>query len=152
MLMYEVSGFKELADRLKGLPDQTIGLPCHVCETGEPYQEFFSFGLARPDDVAVVERAVAGDMSKRLDEYLNSRGGRIYWRIPFEWEITQKPVVVRYDENGPDKDPVMDRKCVMDKNWLKVACYCRVYRAAMRLPGDIEVKVTLPPPATKAAA
>lgn len=128
----EVVGFADLKDRLAGLENQTIGVAGAVCETGEEYVQFQEYALSRPDDVAVIERIVARRMARRLLDYLGARGGRIYWRIPFEAEISPYAVVIRFDENGADTDAVSDRRCVLDRNWRRVASYCRVYRATHR--------------------
>jgi hypothetical protein len=125
----DCNDFASLKAHLAQWPDQAIGLASAVCEAGEKYVEFFEVALARPDDVEVIERLVAQRMSERLRDYLSPRHGRIYWRIPFESEISEWSVVSRYDENGPDRDELTDRKCVKDKNWRRVACYCRLYRA-----------------------
>ena len=128
----DFDNFSGLKKWLAELPNQTVGDPTAICETGEPYIEFQESALARPGDVEVIEREVARRMGRRLGEYLDPRKGRIYWRIPFESDIDQTNVVVRYDENGPDLDPVLDRKCVMDKNWRRITAYCRLYRANFR--------------------
>lgn len=131
--------FESLQRRLAELPNQTMGNPSAVCETGEQYVVFSELGLARPDDVKTIEAEVAARMSRRLHEYLDKRFGRIYWRIPFEYEISDYGVIIRYDENGIDIDPTTNRKCVMDKKWKRVACYCRLYRASMVAPAHIVV-------------
>lgn len=131
MLFGRHSSFGELKTYLAGLSNQVVGAAASVCETGEPYVEFFEVGLARPADVEIIERLVAGRMGVHLQEYLGGRSGRIYWRIPFESEVTEYPIVARYDDNGPDRDVVTDRKCVFDRNWRRVACYCRLYRASL---------------------
>lgn len=134
----EYDSFLELKKYLHELPNQIIGVAAAVCETGEPYVEFQESALARPNDVEVIERKVAARMSRKLFDYIGKRSGRIYWRIPFEFDIAPTDVVVRYDENGPDKDAITDRKCVMDRNWRNVTAYCRLYRATMVAPEPIQ--------------
>ncbi len=134
----EHTSFAGIKQWLSGLDDQTVGVPAAVCETGELYIEFFQAALARPEDVAVIEAHVAGQFAAQLTKYLAARSGRIYWRIPFESDVSDATAVVRYDVNGPDEDVLTGRKCILDKNWKRVACYCRLYRATMQAP-DISV-------------
>lgn len=141
MDVYE--SFAELKKYLGSLANQTFGLPASICETGEPYVEFQESALARPDDIECIERRVAERMSRRLGGYLDTRHGRIYWRFPFESDIDTVAVVARYDDNGPDRDPITDRKCVMDKNWRNVACYCRLYRATFMTQEKTAAKIRL---------
>jgi hypothetical protein len=124
-----ITGFESLHHWVKQLPDQTMGDPCAICQMGEPYVELLEQALSRPDDIAVIEIEVARKMLQRMATYLEDKSGRIYWRIPLETVIESHQVVVRYDANGPDIDFITDRKCFVDKNWKRVAAYCRLYRA-----------------------
>jgi hypothetical protein len=72
-------------------------------------------------------------MTRKLDEYLSDKSGRIYWRIPFERDIKPVEIVTRLDVNGPDIDFITGKSCVSDKNWIKVSCYCRLVKAKMRI-------------------
>lgn len=128
----DIANFADLVEWLASFPDQGAGDPCGVCQTGEPYVVFSHTALARSEDVEVIEREVARSMACRLDDYLRSRGGRIYWRIPFESEIRDDAAVVRFSEDGPDVDFLTDRKCFKDHNWKRVSAYCRVYRATQQ--------------------
>lgn len=133
-LSRNIRNFADVKLALEELPSQRVGNASAVCETGEVYTEFFEYGLARPKDAEVIERLVAQRMWRSLDLYLSARNGTVYWRVPFEHEIGQTNVVVRYDEDGTDVDPITERKCVMDKDWIKIACYCRLYRATCPVP------------------
>lgn len=124
------ASFHELKRWLEEFPNQMRGTPQAICETGEHYVEFFGAALARPDDVGVIEGVVARAVSKQLESYFETRGGRLYFRVPFESAVTDTFVVERYDENGPDYDPLIGRKCVADKNWKYVRAYVRLYRAS----------------------
>lgn len=130
--------FDSIGHWLKHLDDQTTGLACHVSNAGEPYVEFIAQALSRPSDVEIIERQVATQFHAQLSSYLDARGGTIYWRIPFEFVIEEAAVVARYDINGPDKDFMTDRACFLDKDWKRIACYCRVYRATMRTPDVVK--------------
>jgi len=124
--------FASLADlkrELDALPDQQMGNPTAVSDTGEPYVEFRAYGIARPGDEKIVERYVAKLMSSQLHSYFLSRIGRIYWRTPFEFETRPYEEVLRIDDDGEDVDFVTDQKCVKDKNWLLVTAYCRLVKA-----------------------
>lgn len=124
-----MSGFKQLKQWLDGLPDQVVGSQAAVCETGELYIEFTESSLCRPADIDVLEAHIANRMAYRLSRYLEGKRGRIYWRCPLEFDVTDHPQVVRYDENGPDRDFLTDKKCILDKDWKGVSLYCRLYRA-----------------------
>lgn len=130
-----VSTFAEVEVWLKNLPNQMMGISTAICQTGEPYVEFLESALVRPSDVKVVEAFVANKITQRLSSYFDNKSGIIYWRTPFEFAYNPLPQVVRYDESGPDVDFVTDRKCVMDTEWIKVAGYCRVYRATCGFEG-----------------
>ena len=136
-----ISTFVQLDEWLGGFPQQMTGIPLYVCQTGEQHVKFLESGLARPDDGKVVEAHVARAMQDRLAEYLKPRHGMIYWRTRFETSIEPHAVVKYFDENGPDVDPLMNRKCVMDRNWVRIACHCRLYRATIPFHG-FEFKVT----------
>lgn len=133
-MMMDFDSFASLKDALDKLPDQVTGLPASVSDVGEEYVQFFESALSRPDDVAVIERAVANRMWRSMNDYLSRREGRIYWRIPFETDIDDHAVVLRYDDNGPDMDFLTNRKCYTDKSWKRVACYARLYRATLAIP------------------
>ena len=124
--------FIELKHWLDGLPDQQMGDPCAISNIGEPYIVFSVGALARPGDEAIVESIVAADMQRQIEAYLKDKSGRIYWRVPLEWEVAPYSVILRFDDNGIDKDFITDRRCVMDKSWLAVRGYCRLVKAKCR--------------------
>jgi len=125
----EPDSFISLKNYLDGINDQKMGDPCVVCETGETYKEFSEKRLCRPADIEIAESECAAAMRKRLDNYFSERQGRLYWRIPFEYERAPTAVVIRFDIDGPDLDFLTNRKCVTDKNWIQVQCYCRLYKS-----------------------
>ena len=125
----DIDSFADLKAKLDALPNQCMGLPQRVCETGERYVEIFEGALARPDDVVVVERNVARKMAQRISAVMEGRFGKIYWRIPFESEILNTQVVSNYDENGPDIDFITGKRCYVDKNWKAVKAYVRFTKA-----------------------
>lgn len=129
-----IEDFECIKRRLADLPSQKMGTQQSVCETGELYIEFYEDGLARPDDVKIIERSVAQRMWRSLASHLDARKGTVYWRVPFEYEIIPTHVIVRYDDEGHDVDELLDRKCVKDKNWVSLKCYCRLYRSTMPVP------------------
>jgi len=124
-----LQSFDELRRVLDNLPDQTDGDPCAICQIGELYIEFKVAMLARPGDEKIVERYVVYEMTRRLNEYLDERGGTIYWRIRFETDVDDHAETLRLDVNGPDRDFATDQRCIQDKNWRRVAAYCRLVRA-----------------------
>ena len=136
-----VTSFSDLRNWLDSLPNQQLGRASAICETGDAYRVFAFYGLSRPGDEAIVERAVAEQMSRSLNEYFGSRPGRIYWRIPLETEITDHEAVARFDDNGPDRDFSTDRRCVLDRNWRLISCYCRLFRSAEKSAGPILAEI-----------
>ena len=126
-----ITSFDELTRELNGLPDQTVGRAYAISDIGEPYVEFLAICLARPGDEKIIETVVVAEMCKKLDAYFEGKSGRIYWRIPFETDVTPHEVVLRLDVNGPDLDFATGSKCVKDKNWIRVAAYCRLIRATL---------------------
>lgn len=151
IMLPPVASFAELEAWLRGIPGQMTGIPTAVCQTGERYVEFREVMLARPADAKVIETEVAGQMARRLAEYFNAKNGMIYWRVPFEYDVSPTYTVVRYDELGPDRDFLTDRKCVMDKDWVRAACYCRLYRATHAFDG-FDFAVTPTPPTVQEVA
>ena len=129
-----LASFDELERALNDIPDQTTGIAYAISDIGEPYVEFMAVGLARPGDEKIIERVVVADLCKRLDAYFKGKSGRIYWRIPFERDISQADVVLRLDVNGADTDFITGEKCVKDKNWVRVAAYCRLVRTTSPIP------------------
>jgi hypothetical protein len=119
----------DLEKWLAALPNQKNGKRGPETETGEPYVEFQRYALARPNDVAIIERDVANDLGMKIQGYLRDHfedGSVIYWRRPFEWDIIDHQEVIRYVDIGPDEDIRTGRKCVMDKNWRCIKAYARL--------------------------
>ncbi len=135
--MIERYTFAQLRARLDAMPDQEQGLPGDVCQAGEMYREFFVTAMSRPGDVAVVEDAVAANVLVLLDQYFLDREGRIYWHTPLEWDISESPLVMEYRDDGPDTEIITNERCVLDKDWWRVGCYTRLYRAKHKSAGDV---------------
>ena len=125
-------------DALRGalmvMPDQTMGIPYSVSDIGEPYVAIFSKSLARPGDEKIIEHLVVTDMCEKLDTYFEDKVGRIFWRVPFETDVKPYEVVMRFDVNGPDVDFITGQQCVKDKNWVRIAAYCRLVRSKAPIP------------------
>jgi hypothetical protein len=129
---FEFHTFAELKAHFDTLADQMAGLQGAICQTGQPYREFTIAMLARPDDVAVIEKVATNAMARDVGRYFDGREGTIYWRIPLEVDIAPYEVVTRYANDGPDTDFLTDQKCFKDKNWVGVKAYCRVFKALHR--------------------
>jgi hypothetical protein len=138
----QMRSFAELKVALDDLPDQAMGDPIAICQIGKPYIEFLHRGLARPGDEEVIEREVVAAMVRSLNEYLGDKQGTIYWRERLEADVHPIAVVRYYDINGPDLDPTTNRRCVTDKNWVRIAAYCRLVRAEFKTMarGDVSAK------------
>jgi hypothetical protein len=142
VIFEDVHSFAELKKIADGLDDQTTGEPNAICEIGTPYIEFLHKGLARPGDEAIIERVVVGAMVRALNVYLGDKHGTIYWRERLEMDVGPYGVVLRYDNNGPDIDEVTNRRCVKDKNWVRIGIYCRLVRAQYKALGlDVQHRV-----------
>lgn len=130
-----VSTFAELNEWLKSLPnEQFFDERTAICRrTGKEHRELFVSQLARPDDVKTAEREAVYRMQNLICAELAVRSFKpvpysprpIYWRIPLEWEVQDRPQVVEYREDGPDMDFMTNQRCVMDHNWKAVKAYCR---------------------------
>ena len=123
-------GFSAVERWCGELGPQGEGNPSAICEaTGEPYIEFFAYGLARKGDVDIIEQHVAKQFGCAIQKYLARKYGKIYWRKRPEVERGPYSHVLRYSDDGPDFDPIWARKCYMDKNWTAIKMYCRLCAA-----------------------
>lgn len=119
----------ELKAAINLLPNkQILAKPQGICEaTGEEFKEIYVRHICRPGDEVFAERHVAQQMGWRIGELFTDRiYGTIYWRIPLEWEIVSAPQIVRYCEDGPDIDYVMDKRCLKDHTFRAIKAYCRL--------------------------
>jgi len=80
---------------------------------------------AREFDIERVKAHVLYQIFHDLLDYFVDRTGTIYWRIPPEEEFGDSPQP-RFSEEGPDIDPMTDKRCFMDRDW-------KYYRIRMRL-------------------
>jgi hypothetical protein len=112
-------------------PDAKYGNTKSVSDTGEEYVEISFSALSRPvaSDMAVVSRFVVSQFSRLLTTYLDQTHGRVYWRIPLEYDTINDPQVVRYLANGPDVDFYTDKRCILDREWKCLGVYCRLLRS-----------------------
>lgn len=121
--------FKQVKEWLESQSGYVDGMPTSVCETGQPYQEFSLFGYARPGDEPIIEAQLAERLFSDLCSHIGSGPSLkkyIYVRIPLEWNISQWPLVIRYDPEGPDFDRANEKKCYMDHEWISIRCYVRL--------------------------
>lgn len=111
-------------------PDAKMGRKRAVSNTGEPYVEISQYAICRDAefDIAATKKFVASRMVRALREYFESRGGvgTLYYRVPLEDIMQDYPVVIKYDENGPDKDFLTDRRCYLDRGWKGYGMYVRL--------------------------
>jgi hypothetical protein len=125
----EPNSFETLKEWLGTFPNQKTGRPTSTTDDGNKYVEFSHYALSRPDDVEEITRIVCIQTRRRLDDYLNRRYGMIEWRIPLELDVENTYSVLRYSDDGPDMDVLVNRQCFKDKNWKRIKAYCRLYRA-----------------------
>jgi hypothetical protein len=124
---FGVRTFDQLKASLAALPNrQELGSPTTICEqTGEEYVEIFAAHMARPGDEKVAEEVVASWMQRQIYELFTDRvNGTTYWRVPLDFSIDSSQVIIEYRDDGPSIDVLTDRRCVMDRNWKRVAAYC----------------------------
>ena len=50
----------------------------------------------------------------------------VYWRIPLEICVFNDARVIEYRADGPDVDPLTDRRCILDRSHNIVKAYFRV--------------------------
>lgn len=124
--------FAAMRDSLSRIFPNKRGIPNAVCETGDPYVEFYANAICRPDpfDIECVKASVRHNIARQLTTYFNDGNGTIYWRIMPEEDLQDHQCVIRYDENGPDKDFYTDKRCFMDKNWKAYSIYMRLVLSA----------------------
>lgn len=127
----QVESFDELRERLKALvPDQCIGEPSTVCETGDRYQSILVKVWSRPEDLEALTKVAANEMADKLSEALSGKNGKLYWRIPLETANSPGHTVIKWDDDGPDIDFALDKRGYFDKNWIIIKAYARFFRAA----------------------
>lgn len=124
-----------------GLPDQRMtfeqtkdwldSLPAKTMEAGvyaNDERVVFGYGLIcrnEPFDIELAVADICGQFRGDFLAYLNAREGELYWCDPFEWDTWADPVITEYRDDGPDLDPITDRRCVRDKRFVAVKCYAR---------------------------
>ena len=112
-------------------PRQKDAARGHISETGEPYVEITSRGIARniDFDINAVKSIVIENVSYQFRSYCAGKSGdthTLYWRIVPEFDLRDHYVVEKYDDNGPDLDFVFDKRCFADKNWKMYSVYMRL--------------------------
>lgn len=81
----------------------------------------------KPDDIDAATDVLLRHTKSWLDGFfLAAKGLPVYWRTPLEVEVIQDNRIVEYRDDGPDTDPLTDRRCVMDRSLNVVKCYMRV--------------------------
>lgn len=118
----------ELKSRLDAMGG-VLGNPGQYCETGAEYDVVSENVLARPENVDEAESRVAANMWIKMMVLMGGKYGKLYWRIPLEYEILNGSKVDRIDESGPDVDFETNSKCYLDRNWKRVAAYVRFHKA-----------------------
>lgn len=120
--------FIDLKHWLDNLPNQIEGIQGSHTAEGNAYVEFTASALSRCADIRDVEAAVARQMQHKLQAYFAGRGDNpILWRKHLEWDLNSGYTVIRYGEDGPDRELSTNRQCFMDKNWLWITAYARCY-------------------------
>ena len=140
----EIMAFTDLEAALAILPwHQRDGQPMAKDEDGQDYETLTVGMLARPADVAQIERQVCQSFYHSLLERIDRTQlaalplsehdkGLLRWRIRPEFSCEPYSSVVEYREDGPDLDHHTDRRCVMDHDWRLIRIYARFTFAPLR--------------------
>ena len=117
-------------------PTSCIGRPFVISKTGERYVEMSDYASFRDEllDAKVAEKDVVSRMCRRIAEYATEvadREGcgfdalRLYWRILPEEDTGDFSPIVKFDPDGPDVDPVTDKRCFVERGWKRYGIYMR---------------------------
>lgn len=124
------SSLEAMAESLdKRFPDAVEGVPYFIAQTGERYVSFDEYSLSRPADIEFIKRDALNTMAQKLSDYLMHADGQVYWRQRLNDDVEPATQVVRFDPEGHDVDPWTNKRCVLDKNWLRYCVSCRVLRS-----------------------
>ena len=132
----EVFNFGDLEMAIEAIAiEQVDGMFGPKTACGVTYSEVNSMALARPGDEKIIEKIVCTDFLTKIIGFIdavqlsrNPVGGkiRLEWRIRPMFEVGNYPVVVKYEENGPDVDGRTDKRCVKDNDWNFIKVRARV--------------------------
>jgi hypothetical protein len=78
-----------------------------------------------PEQIAVATDSLLRTFQAFLMGHFAATEGDIYWRVRPEID-TWRGELVEYREDGPDVDPVTDRRCVIDRTTLFIKVYARL--------------------------
>lgn len=119
--------------------DQVDGKLSAVCETGDPYVDFYESAIAREKDIAMVEACVADLMYNKLKRYVGDKlRCRIYWRERLKTSMYDYSIVSKFDSDGPDIDLITGKNCFLDHNWKKLYCHCCLFLANEEKTNNID--------------
>ena len=129
---FSVKSFDGLMAWISRLPNpQEDGEP-KFCDSrvGSPYTELRCIVPYRREDSeggklaeAFAAQAIALQISQMLRE---SDTSRILWREHPETDVWDWDRPIEYRDDGPDYDPLSDKRCVMNKDWALRKVYARL--------------------------
>lgn len=95
---------------------------------GERYMEFRSFARTRNSEVDIksAKEMTLRNVAAQFQQYAEGRSGTLHWRIEPEEDLINSYVVLKWDENGPDRDFYTNKPCFMDRDWLLYGVYMRL--------------------------
>lgn len=102
-----------------------------VADTGEEYVEIYRKALCRSNefDVRLTKKSVLEQFRQALQNYVSDNDGVLYWRIRLEEDLIDAPQVLRYADDGPDKEFITGKRCYVDPDWQCYQIYCRLLRS-----------------------
>jgi hypothetical protein len=97
--------------------------------TGEPHDEIYVVQTCRREesDLTLAVHFALSQFRRRFEHELESLGdgAKVEWRVKPEIEVAEYDRIVRYHEDGPDKDFVTDKRCTFDRRFWLVKVYAR---------------------------
>ena len=127
---YSISTFDGLTAWVSSLPNpQEDGEPCAVSSVAGPYEEVVISAPFRRDDQEgrkLAERCVVLNFALRISAMLRDDKACIYWRERPEWDTWDWDRPIKYHADGPDYDPLTDKRCTMNKDWALLKAYARL--------------------------
>lgn len=122
--------FNQMMNAINSKPfKQITGIPSSCDANGNKYVELMCKALARPGDEKEVEAFACGNVLQQFEQMTRhtlAASSVIHWRVRPEIEVLPTGRVIEYREDGPDRDFLTDKRCVMDKNWVGISVYMRL--------------------------
>lgn len=112
----------------RAFPVQKRGRPMALSDTGEEYVEFFYRVPFRDSELGerVAREHAAREISRLLTDYAMDRSGPLYWRVLPEEDMSDRQVVGKFSEDGPDTEFLTLKRCWLEPGWKTYGIYMRL--------------------------